>query len=138
MIQVNPQGDQARLADKLNLEKGQLESCYTPIVQSGGNYNLKPSAQSDDKELKWPGAIVCSLGARYQNYCSNVARTYLVEPTKDQKKNYEFLLQVQAAVIEAMVVGKPIADAYKAAQDLIEVYSTGDMTCVSFCLYFLI
>lgn len=63
---------------------------------------------------------MCALGIRYQNYCSNVARTYLVEPTKDQKKTYEFLLQVQTAVIDAMVVGKPIADAYKAAHDLVQ------------------
>eukprot|EP00041_Stephanoeca_diplocostata_P006881 m.95352 g.95352 ORF g.95352 m.95352 type:complete len:1037 (+) comp16590_c0_seq1:246-3356(+) len=117
---TNPTGENAKPADKLGLEKGQLESCYQPIIQSGGEYNLKPSAQSNSSKLTWPGAIMCALGIRYQNYCSNVARTYLVEPTKDQKKAYELLLQVQTAVIDAMVVGKPIADAYKAAHDLVQ------------------
>jgi nucleosome binding factor SPN SPT16 subunit len=58
-----------------------VESCYTPIIQSGGVYDLKPSAVSNDDQLHF-GTIICSLGARYRHYCSNVARTYFVDPDK--------------------------------------------------------
>ncbi|VDO48863.1 unnamed protein product [Brugia timori] len=51
---------QQRLADNSN-----LESCYTPIIQSGGEYILKLSAESNDKLIHY-GTIICSLGARYQ------------------------------------------------------------------------
>jgi hypothetical protein len=33
------------------LNKDNLEPCYTPIIQSGGSYNLKPSAFSNEKNL---------------------------------------------------------------------------------------
>jgi nucleosome binding factor SPN SPT16 subunit len=54
--------------------------CYPAIIQSGGNYNLKFSVVSDKNVLHF-GAIVCSLGARYKSYCSNIVRTLLVNPS---------------------------------------------------------
>lgn len=53
--------------------------CYSPIIQSGGNFDLKPSVQTDDQKLK-AGVILCSLGIRYKSYCSNVGRTFLIDP----------------------------------------------------------
>jgi nucleosome binding factor SPN SPT16 subunit len=49
-----------------------VESCYIPIIQSGGKYDLKLSATNDDENLHF-GTIVCALGARYQFVvrCSN-------------------------------------------------------------------
>lgn len=61
-------------------ETGFGDWCYSPIIQSGGNYELKSSAQSDDQRLK-AGVILCSLGIRYKSYCSNVGRTFMIDPT---------------------------------------------------------
>lgn len=61
-------------------ETGFGDWCYSPIIQSGGNYDLKSSAQTDDQRLK-PGVILCSLGIRYKSYCSNVGRTFMIDPT---------------------------------------------------------
>ena len=38
--------------------------------------------------------MVCCVGVRYKSYCSNIVRTYMVNPTEDMKANYEILLQV--------------------------------------------
>lgn len=54
---------------------------YPPIIQSGGVYSLKPSALSNNDHLD-SGIVLCSLGARYKSYCSNVGRTFLFDPTK--------------------------------------------------------
>jgi nucleosome binding factor SPN SPT16 subunit len=54
---------------------------YTPIIQSGGKYDLKPSAISNGDKLH-AGTILCSLGGRYKSYCTNISRTYLVDPEK--------------------------------------------------------
>lgn len=62
------------------MDTSQLDMCYPAIIQSGGNYNLKFSVVSDKNILHF-GAIVCSLGARYKSYCSNIVRTLLVNPT---------------------------------------------------------
>eukprot|EP00479_Gromia_sphaerica_P012239 TRINITY_DN6364_c0_g1_i1.p1 TRINITY_DN6364_c0_g1~~TRINITY_DN6364_c0_g1_i1.p1 ORF type:complete len:120 (-),score=44.45 TRINITY_DN6364_c0_g1_i1:396-704(-) len=85
-----------------------LESCYTPIIQSGGKYSLKPSAVSDDNQLhSAPGAtIIVSLGAWYKSYCSNIARTYFIDPSKEQEKVYNCLLAVYQAVLSALKNGE--------------------------------
>jgi nucleosome binding factor SPN SPT16 subunit len=62
---------------QVKLKAGNVDIAYPPIIQSGGAYDLRVSAQSSDKPLSYD-VIVCQLGARYQQYCANVARTYLV------------------------------------------------------------
>lgn len=56
--------------------------CYSPIVQSGGDYDLRTSAASDDQRLRDRGIILASLGIRYKSYCANVGRTFMVDPDK--------------------------------------------------------
>jgi len=57
------------------------EWVYTPIIQSGGDYDLKVSAQPNEKNLK-PGVILSSLGIRYKSYCASMGRTFLISPSK--------------------------------------------------------
>ena len=59
----------------------QVEICYSPIIQSGGNYQLKFSTLSSNEKLHF-GTIICCLGVRYRSYCSNIVRTMFVEPTQ--------------------------------------------------------
>src|ERR1700691_509805 len=54
----------------------QLDWTHGPIIQSGGKFDLKMSAQVDD-ELLHAGVIIASMGLRYKSYCSLIARTYL-------------------------------------------------------------
>lgn len=77
------EGVESAITDKkyvTGVDTSQLDMCYPAIIQSGGNYNLKFSVVSDKNVLHF-GAIVCSLGARYKSYCSNIVRTLLVNPT---------------------------------------------------------
>ena len=45
--------------------------------------HVQISAQSNDKVLSFD-VILVSLGTRYQMYCANASRTYLVDPSKKQ------------------------------------------------------
>lgn len=99
---------------KLKVPKEHVQSCYFPIVQSGGTYDIRVSAQSTGDTLKYD-IITLSLGARYHLYCSNVARTFLVDPPKAVSQNYEMLLEMHEACVKAMVPGKPLKGVYKAA-----------------------
>ncbi|KAG7666405.1 SPT16 [[Candida] subhashii] len=56
-----------------------VEWCYSPIIQSGGDYDLKPSAISTDSQLIGDGVILAGIGLRYKSYCANIARTFLIE-----------------------------------------------------------
>lgn len=61
------------------------------LPQSGGQFDLKPSAMSNEETLCYSsgGVILCSIGARYDSYCSNLARSFLVDPTPAQEKAYK-------------------------------------------------
>ena len=67
--------------NKINTDR--VDMSYPPILQSGGVYNLKPNAETQDAGLHYgtessPGVILVSFGARYKGYNANLARTYLV------------------------------------------------------------
>jgi nucleosome binding factor SPN SPT16 subunit len=70
-----------------------VDICYPPIIQSGGVFSLKPSAISSDERLD-SGIILCSLGARYKSFCSNIGRTFMIDPTKvfQLKKYLNYLI----------------------------------------------
>jgi len=108
----------SKISPKLNPEF--IDSCYTPIIQSGGDYDLKPSACSTDEELHF-GTILVSLGARYKLFCSNIARTYLIDPTPEQKENYNLLLEIQQQVIDALKPGNKISKVMEVAMEYLEV-----------------
>ncbi|KAF8086502.1 hypothetical protein N665_0623s0009 [Sinapis alba] len=99
-----------------------VDICYPPIFQSGGKFDLKPSAVSNDDLLTYDagGIIICGVGARYNSYCSNVARTYLIDATNLQSKAYEVLLKAHEAAINAMRPGRKLSTVYQAALSVVE------------------
>lgn len=111
---------------KLNVPTDDVQPCYFPIIQSGGNYELKVSAQSTSDSLVHD-IIVVSLGARYKLYCSNISRTFLVDPPKNVSKNYEVLLEVQEACLAVMQPGNPLKSVYKAAVNYLKNNGHGDL-----------
>lgn len=99
---------------KLNVQPDDVQSAYFPIVQSGGDYDLRVSAVSNNKKMKFD-IITISLGSRYQNYCSNVARTFLVDPPKAVSDTYETLIDVHEACLAVMKPGNTLKSVYAAA-----------------------
>lgn len=109
------EGVETALTDKKyvsGVDTSQLDVCYPAIIQSGGNYALKYNALSDKNYLHF-GAIVCSLGARYKCYCSNIGRTLLVNPSEVVQQNYSFLLNLQEEVLKHLVPNKRLSEVYE-------------------------
>jgi nucleosome binding factor SPN SPT16 subunit len=50
--------------------------------------------KSDKNNLHY-GTIICALGVRYKNYCSNIVRTMLVEPPQSEQDNYKYLMTLE-------------------------------------------
>lgn len=92
-------------------DKALVEICYPAIVQSGGNYSLKFSATSDKNNLHF-GTIICALGFRYKNYCSNLVRTLMVDPAEQMQTNYKFLLSLEEELIDSLREGVKLSDVY--------------------------
>uniref|UniRef100_A0A7N0U852 FACT complex subunit n=1 Tax=Kalanchoe fedtschenkoi TaxID=63787 RepID=A0A7N0U852_KALFE len=107
---------------KLKLKASNIDICYPPIFQSGGKFDLRPGAASDDENLYYDSGsvIICALGSRYNSCCSNVSRTILIDATSTQIKAYEVLLKAQEAAISALKPGNKSSDAYQAALSVVE------------------
>lgn len=56
-----------------------------------------------------------AAGTRYSSYCSNLSRTYLIDPTKQQEAEYNALLAAQEAAVAALVPDAPLSAAMEAA-----------------------
>lgn len=93
----------------------QLDWSIAPVVQSGGNFDLKLASEPDENNLHQPGVIISGLGLRYQTYASMIARTYLVEPNKNQEAMYNLLLSVHETVIKELRDGVAAKDVYNKA-----------------------
>lgn len=97
-----------------------LDWCYKPIVQSNGKYELKFSVESTNDKLSGP-VIMSSLGLRYNNYCSNVSRTFLIGPSKEMEKNYEFLVSLQDHLFSTVLKdGSTFSSIYNEALSFID------------------
>jgi len=107
---------------KVKLKADNVDICYPPIFQSGGNFDLRPSASSDDEFLYYDSAsvIICAVGSRYNSYCSNLARTFLIDSTPTQAKAYEVLLRAHEAAIGALNPGNKVSAVYHAALSVVE------------------
>lgn len=98
-----------------------VDWCYSPIVQSGGEYDLKPSALSSEKRFVGDGVILSSLGLRYKNYCSNIGRTFLIDPTPAIEANYDILLDLQTHIAQSLLKDGAVAkDVYAGALDYLK------------------
>ncbi|KAJ0964081.1 hypothetical protein J5N97_029203 [Dioscorea zingiberensis] len=107
---------------KVELKAEKVDICYPPIFQSGGEFDLRPSASSNDDDLYYDSTsvILCAIGSRYNCYCSNVARTYLIDANPMQRKAYKVLHKAHDAAIAALKSGNKVSAAYQAAVAVVE------------------
>lgn len=98
-----------------------LDWTYSPIIQSGKSFDLKVSARSNNDQLYGNGCILASCGIRYNNYCSNITRTFLIDPSEEMIQNYDFMLELQQEIISNQLKdGKTPKEVYESATKFIE------------------
>lgn len=122
-MRIDAKIDDAKFFNKLaklpaEFDPQQIDWAYGPVIQSGGKYDLKLTAISDNNNLQ-PGIIIAGFGIRYKTYSSMIARTYLVDPTKSQEANYAFLLNVREAILKDVRDGAVAKDLYSKAINLV-------------------
>lgn len=66
---------------------------------------------SSDKKLS-ADIIICSLGVRFKSYCTNIGRTFLVDPTPQQEKDYKFLVTLHDHALESLTIGTSFKEAH--------------------------
>ena len=90
-----------------------------PTIQSGGNYDLKFYAEPTGENMH-AGVIISALGIRYQSYASLVARTHLVDPSKEQEANYKFMVQVHESILASIKDGITAKEVYAKAYNMVK------------------
>ncbi|KAI8322331.1 FACT complex subunit spt16 [Martensiomyces pterosporus] len=91
-----------------------IEWSTAPVVQSGGQYNLSPSAASNSAQLH-AGTVICTLSMRYFMYNASISRTFMIGPTPEQEKNYGFLLELQKQLLGWLSPGEAMGSIYNRA-----------------------
>lgn len=104
---------------KLNVPADIVDSCYEPIVQSGGQYDIRINATTNS-QLLTPNVIICSLGARYKSYCATMARTFLVDAPPKIENLYKTLLALFLRCVEQMARGNELKDVYEGARSFLK------------------
>lgn len=100
------------------LARYNADTCYEPIVMSGGVYSFKWNHESTEAHLHSQfGTIITSFGARLSDYCSNLTRTMLIFPSAELESAYEAILATELAVIAALKPGVKLSDVYKIGVD---------------------
>ena len=122
--QLNKKIDDPKLFKKISklpddFDNEQLDWAYGPVVESGGQYDLRFSAVSNDENLH-SGCIVSGLGFRYKTYCAVIARTFLIDPSKSQTANYKILLAAHDAAMKEVRDGVVIKDVYNKALGVVK------------------
>lgn len=91
----------------------QLKLCYSPIVQSNGNYHFDRNAGSDHEYVE-SGPIVCSMGVRYKSYCSNISRTLLPANTSEaMQSNFNFIQNLEQQLLKKLIPGNKLCEIYE-------------------------
>ena len=72
-------------------------------------------------------------GAKYSQYCAITARTYLIDPNKQQEQEYAALVAALEAAVKALKPGAPCSDAYATAVKALEVRPTPSLHCLKSC-----
>ncbi|KAI3526299.1 hypothetical protein L1887_05547 [Cichorium endivia] len=104
---------------KVKLKANNVDICYPLIFQSGGNFNLKPSASSNDDHLYHESAsvIVCALGSSYNSHCVNVARTFLIDSNARQGIAYQIFFKAHEVAVTDLKTRNKANVFYKAVVD---------------------
>lgn len=120
-----------------NVDFTNTDWVYSPIIQSGGEYDLRVSAFSNENQLK-PDVILSSLGIRYKSYCASSARTFMINPSKvsinercvltlqKQETNFSTLLDVRQEVIQMCKDGVTAKDLYNTAFSSLQARGLGN------------
>lgn len=94
----------------------QLDWVNSPVIQSGKSFDLRTHVQSNNDQLYSNGCILATCGMRYEGYCTNVSRTFLIDPSEEMTRNYDFALELQSEIINNLLkVGNTAKAIYEGA-----------------------
>uniref|UniRef100_A0A7S1CB08 FACT complex subunit n=1 Tax=Bicosoecida sp. CB-2014 TaxID=1486930 RepID=A0A7S1CB08_9STRA len=110
-----------KITSKLGIFKEQADFLLTPVVQSGGTYEVRlnrmPRVDMDTPFST--DVIVVALASSVMGFGASIARTYFIDNTESQRQAYKVLLAAHDALIQELRPGKKIREAVEAARAVV-------------------
>lgn len=119
--------DLRRLIRTKMAERGVEESF--PTIVAFGATSSRPHAQPGSTLLQNSSVMLVDMGVKYDQYCSDMTRTYAgpaSENTEKLTEIYEIVLEAQSAALDAVMNGIPAKDVDQRARDVITRAGYGD------------
>ncbi|KAF8919602.1 FACT complex subunit SPT16 [Mucidula mucida] len=95
-----------------------VEFSYSPIIISKSTksgYDLRYTGESSQDNISHKGVLLVAFGMRYKSYSSNIARTFIVDPTPSQEEQYNLLLALQVEMVSFIKDGVIARDVHQHA-----------------------
>ncbi len=101
---IKPGLSEKEISDKIKellIEFGGEDLSFEPIVASGPNSSM-PHYSGNERLIEEQDLVILDFGCVYGGYCSDTSRTVFIgEPTKEQRKVYEIVLEANIKAEEA-------------------------------------
>jgi len=119
---IKPGITESELAGMLDFQIRKLDARngFETIVAFGPN-GSRPHHQPGKRKLKKKDAVLIDFGAKYNGYCSDITRCFVIGGMTDfYKKVYDVVEQAQAAAIKIIKPGVKLKQVDSAARQVIE------------------
>ncbi len=122
--------DLAAKIDYIMMTNGAQEPSFTSIVSFGSNAAL-PHHMSSNAKLKENSFVLLDIGSKYNNYCSDMTRTFIFKPDKKSDKYkrmsdmYDVVLEAQKRAFNSLKEGVLGKVPHNIAMDYINNYKNG-------------
>lgn len=80
--------------------------------------SLRPHRGPESEVVEGNDLVIVDTGARFENYCADVTRTYCENPSEEQKELFEDVREVQEKMIDMIEDGRRIAEVKQRELDL--------------------
>ena len=105
---IKPGAYEVDIANELEYKmkrNGANDIAFDTIVASGYRSAL-PHGVASTKKIEMGDAVTIDFGCKYNNYCSDMTRTFFVgEPSSEMKRIYEIVYEAQLAALDAYKPG---------------------------------
>jgi Xaa-Pro aminopeptidase len=98
-----------------------------PFIVASGPRTAYPHAGITDRKIRKGDLVTVDMGARYQGYCSDLTRTFILgTPSDKQVRIYETVLEANRTAFEKIKDQAEGIEIDKTARDIIEDRQLGD------------
>ncbi|TBU02945.1 subunit Spt16 of FACT complex [Hamiltosporidium tvaerminnensis] len=94
------------LPENLHFEQDKLEFAFTPFIQSGEAINISSFTENpfESSYLELPFVII-KIGVRYDGYCSEISRTFLINPNQERIDYLDSLYKLRDFISSKILPG---------------------------------